>query len=217
MKRHPCRTYPAPRPGGEVEQGADRQAGHARAAGAAGETRSASRRPRSRRLCKELLDARPRGHAPVRRHKQAGEPRRLVTRGKAFEMNGVSLRIGSGVAAAYEQTVPCSSDARRGCTEGGGREQLLLWAPNIADSRPWSDSPGGRTAGALPHRRSARRSGRVADLTASARRVRRRRTNCQGGPRRRRDRLNLRVEKARHEYWASWTPAEKRVVVNSFE
>src|SRR2546422_1168139 len=43
-------------------------------------------------LCKELLDARPRGHAPVRRHKQAGEPCRLVTRGKAFEMNGVSLR-----------------------------------------------------------------------------------------------------------------------------
>src|SRR3989441_973030 len=43
-------------------------------------------------LCNELLHARPRGHALVRRHKQAGEARRLVTRGKAFEMNGVRLR-----------------------------------------------------------------------------------------------------------------------------
>jgi hypothetical protein len=39
-------------------------------------------------LCNELLHARPRGHALVRRHKPAGEARRLVTRGKAFEMNG---------------------------------------------------------------------------------------------------------------------------------
>src|SRR5918995_6212496 len=43
-------------------------------------------------LCNELLDARPRGRPPARRDRRPGLTRRLVARGKAFEMHGVSAR-----------------------------------------------------------------------------------------------------------------------------
>src|SRR2546425_13366512 len=43
-------------------------------------------------LCNELLHARPRGHALVRRPRQAGEGRRAGTRGKGFAGEGGSLR-----------------------------------------------------------------------------------------------------------------------------
>src|SRR2546422_6145592 len=43
-------------------------------------------------LCNELLHARPRGHALVRRPRQAGEARPLVPRGQAIELNGGRLR-----------------------------------------------------------------------------------------------------------------------------
>jgi hypothetical protein len=168
-------------------------------------------------LCNELLGARPRGHPLVRRHKQAGEARRLVTRGKAFQMNGVSLRNrvwscggiradGAVLLSVRAEDVQKAEDAN----------SCLLWAPNVADSRPWSDSPGGKER--LEHCRIALERGAAEGLLIY-------------GTRRappedklpRADRvdaetvLNLRVEKRGDEYWASWTPAEKRVVVNSFE
>src|SRR2546422_9125441 len=43
-------------------------------------------------LCNELLHARPRGHALVRRPRQAGEARRPGTPGKAFGGKGGRLR-----------------------------------------------------------------------------------------------------------------------------
>jgi len=170
-------------------------------------------------LCKELLDARPRGHAPVRRHKQAGEPRRLVTRGKAFEMNGVSLRnrVWSCGGVRTDGAVLLSMRAED-VQKAEGANSCLLWAPNIADSRPWSDSPGGKER--LEHCRIALERGAAEGLLIYGKRA-------AGAPPEdklpRADRvdaetvLNLRVEKRGDEYWASWTPAEKRVVVNSFE
>src|SRR5712664_4473772 len=170
-------------------------------------------------LCKELLDARPRGHAPVRRHKQAGEPRRVVTRGKAFEMNGVSLgnRVWSCGGVRTDGAVLLSMRAED-VQKAEGANSCLLWAPNIADSRPWSDSPGGKER--LEHCRIALERGAAEGLLIYGKRA-------AGAPPEdklpRADRvdaetvLNLRVEKRGDEYWASWTPAEKRVVVNSFE
>jgi hypothetical protein len=170
-------------------------------------------------LCNELLHARPRGQAPVRRHKQAGEVRRLVTRGKAFEMNGVRLRnrVWSCGGIRTDGAVLLSVRAEDVQTAEGA-SSCLLWAPNVADSRPWSDSPGGKER--LEHCRIALERGAAEGLLIYGKRA-------AGAPPEdklpRADRvdaetvLNLRVEKRGDEYWASWTPAEKRVVVNSFE
>jgi hypothetical protein len=168
-------------------------------------------------LCNELLDARPRGHPVVRRHKQAGEARGLVTRGKAFQMNGVSLRnrVWSCGGIRADGAVLLSVRAED-VQKAQGANSCLLWAPNVADSRPWSDSPGGKER--LEHCRIALERGAAEGLLIYGTRRAPPEDNLP-----RADRvdaetvLNLRVEKRGDEYWASWTPAEKRVVVNSFE
>ncbi len=148
-----------------------------------------------------------------------GEPRRLVTRGKAFEMNGVSLRnrVWSCGGVRTDGAVLLSMRAED-VQKAEGANSCLLWAPNIADSRPWSDSPGGKER--LEHCRIALERGAAEGLLIYGKRA-------AGAPPEdklpRADRvdaetvLNLRVEKRGDEYWASWTPVEKRVVVNSFE
>jgi hypothetical protein len=170
-------------------------------------------------LCSELLHARPRGYAPVRRHKQAGEPRGLVGRGKAFEMNGVRLRnrVWSCGGLRTDGAVLLSVRAEE-VQKAEGTNCCLLWAPNVADSRPWSDSPGGKER--LEHCRIALERGAAEGLLIYGKRA-------AGAPPEDKslgaDRvdaetvLNLRVEKRGDEYWASWTSAEKRVVVNTFE
>ena len=170
-------------------------------------------------LCNELLHARPRGHALVRRHKQPGEARGLVTRGKAFEMYGVRLRnrVWSCGGIRTDGAVLLSVRAED-VQEVEGANSCLLWAPNVADSRPWSDSPGGKER--LEHCRIALERGAAEGLLIYGKRAAGAPPeDKEPGP----DRvdaetvLNLRVEKRGDEYWASWTPAEKRVVVNSFE
>lgn len=168
-------------------------------------------------LCNELLHARPRGHAPVRRHKQPGEARRLVSRGKAFEMNAVSLRnrVWSRGGIRTDGAVLMTVRAEE-VQEAEGANSCLLWAPNVADSRPWSDSPGGQER--LEHCRIALERGAAEGLlTYGKRRAQPEDKSSKADLVDAETVLNLRVEKRGDEYWASWTPAEKRVVVNTFE
>jgi hypothetical protein len=153
-------------------------------------------------ICNEILDARPRGRPPVRRDKHAPLVRRLVTRRKAFEMRGVSgynrvwSRGGIGADGAVVMTVASDEVEKR---EGAMR--YLLWAPNVDDSRPWSDSPGGKER--LEHCRLALERGAAQGLMIYGARVNQ--VDAENV-------LSLRVEKHGDEYWATWTPEEKRVV-----
>lgn len=153
-------------------------------------------------LCNELLDARPRGRAPVRRERQPGEPRRLVTRGKAFEMRGVSLRnrVSSRGGIRTDGAVVMGLRADE-VQKAGDADSYLLWAPNSDASRPWSDSVGGKER--LEHCRIALERGAAEGLLiyngknadqVDAETV-----------------LDLRVERRGEEYWGTCT-AKRRVV-----
>jgi hypothetical protein len=168
-------------------------------------------------LCGELLDARPRGRPAARRMMPKGVARRLVTRRKAFEMLGVSLRNriwsrgGIRTDGAVVLTVRVDE-----VQEAGGAKTCLLWGPNVADSRPWSDSVGGKER--LEHCNLALERGAAEGLLTYGKRA----AGTPGAHGTHADRLDpetvlaLRVEKRDEEYWATWTPS-KRVVVNTFE
>ena len=149
-------------------------------------------------LCSEILSARPHGHTPARRREQASRTRELVTRGKALEANGVSVRSrlwsrggtrGDGAVVLVLHV----NDVR----PEGARKACLLWGPNGDGERPWSDSAGGKER--LEHCRSALARGSAQGLLA------------QGAPGRERadatNVLELEVELRGEEYWASWTAA----------
>jgi hypothetical protein len=70
-----------------------------------------------------------------------------------------------------------------------GVQSCLLWAPNIGDSRPWSDSAGGKER--LEHCRMALERGAAKGLLIHGERV--------DGE----NVLALRVEKRGEEYWAT--------------
>ena len=97
-------------------------------------------------LCDEVLGARPRGLAPVRRAMRKGEGRRLVSRSAALGMRGVSLhnRFWSrgGVRPSDGAVVMTlwAEDVRK----EDGACSYLLWAPNVGGSRPWSDRAAGK-------------------------------------------------------------------------
>jgi hypothetical protein len=78
-----------------------------------------------------------------------------------------------------------------------GADRYLLWAPNIGDSRPWSDTAGGKER--LEHCRVALERGAAEGLLIYGERVDGETV------------LDLRVEKRDEEYWATCTP-QKRVV-----
>jgi hypothetical protein len=89
------------------------------------------RKPRSRAAARSAL--------PVKR-------RRLISRRKAFEARGVMLQDArtswSGVrksdgAVVISLWAAAIDSAAGGCS-------YLLWAPNVAGSRPWSDQPAGK-------------------------------------------------------------------------
>lgn len=157
-------------------------------------------------LCNQLLDARPRGRPAVRRDKRSGAGRRLVSRRKAFQMHGVSLRnrvwSRGGMTAGGTLFLTLRADEVQ---EAHGTNSYLLWAPNVAASRPWSDTPGGEER--LEHCRHALERGAAEGLLiygTGADRVDAETV------------LSLRVEKRGEEYWATCAP-QKRVVVNTFE
>jgi len=170
-------------------------------------------------LCTEILSARPRGFAVVRRERQPGEARKLVTRTRAFEIHGVSLRNRlwscGGIRTDGAVLLTLRSEETQ---KAGALSTSLLWAPNVAASHPWSDTPAGQER--LEHCRIAIERGAAqglmtySKLTPGA--------AAEAAPPRGGDRvdaenvLELRVEMRGEEYWASWTPA-RRVVVNTFE
>lgn len=157
-------------------------------------------------LCNELLDARPRGRPPVRRDKQSGSGRRLITRGKAFEKHGVvpASRVWSrgGMRADGAVVFILRADEAH---KTDGKESYLLWAPNTGNSHPWSDTAGGKER--LQHCRLALErgvaeglltygSGSTAELVDAG------------------QLLSLGIEKRGEEYWASCGPQKRAVVTH---
>ncbi|MGH8631668.1 MAG: hypothetical protein ACREU7_13020 [Burkholderiales bacterium] len=158
-------------------------------------------------LCDEVLDARPRGHAPARKARRKGAARRLISRNQALGMRGVNLRNriwsrggvrqsdGAVVLALWADDVQTAEGA---C-------HYLLWAPNADGSRPWSDTPGGQER--LDHCRRAVECGNVEGLLVYGERLEgtlpedKARSVDGADP----DTvLMLRVEKRADEYWATW-------------
>ncbi|HEV3011069.1 MAG TPA: hypothetical protein VGX52_18750 [Burkholderiales bacterium] len=98
-------------------------------------------------LCEEVLRERPRARGgAAARAARAPKRRRLVSRNKAFETRGVTLRDArtswSGVRKS-DGAVVISLWADAIQSAGGGCS-YLLWAPNVGGSRPWSDGAAGK-------------------------------------------------------------------------
>lgn len=158
-------------------------------------------------LCDEVLDARPRGHAPVRRPRRKGEVRRLVSRNKALGMRGVTLRnrfwSRGGVRPSDGAVVMAlwAGDVQR----AGSVSSCLLWAPNVGGARPWSDSPGG--AERLEQCRQALARGEAEGLLVYGERLEgtlpeEKALSVEGADAE--NVLALRVEQRAEEYWATW-------------
>lgn len=168
-------------------------------------------------MCKELLDARPRGHAAVRKARPKDGARRLVARSKAFEMHGVSLNnrywSRSGIRPADGAVVLTVWAADVQKAKGGN--SCLLWAPNVAGSRPWSDKPGGKER--LAHCRLALERGEAQGLLVYG-------EGLEGSlPEDKalsvdgvdaENVLDLRIEMRGEEYWATWSEV-RRVQIKS--
>lgn len=158
-------------------------------------------------ICSELLDARPRGHPPARQRKRAADAPRLVTRNKAFELNGVAVssRVWSrgGMAGDGAVFLALHADEVR---QAGGAMSCLLWAPNADGSRPWSDSSGGKER--LQHCRIAAVRGGAKGLLMHGKAGSADRVDAETV-------LELRIEQSGDEYWGTWSPLNR--VVNTFE
>lgn len=164
-------------------------------------------------LCNQILDARPRGRPPVRRDRRAGPARRLVTRGKAFEIHGVAVgnRVWSRGGVRNDGAVVLAITADE-VQKADGAHSYLLWAPNVADSQPWSDTPGGKER--LEHCRIALERGAAEGLLVYGKRAAGAAPKDNGTSAERVDAetvLSLRIEKRGEEYWATCA-APKRVV-----
>jgi hypothetical protein len=116
-------------------------------------------------LCSEALKLRPRAPlAPRGRSSPRTRARRLIARMNAFEARGVypqdprtawgGVRKADGavVLALWADAVLCAD----------GTCSYLLWAPNIAGARPWSDKPAGQER--LQHCKRALQLGRAEGL-----------------------------------------------------
>jgi len=158
-------------------------------------------------LCDEVLGSRPRGRAPVRRTKRKTEARRLVSRIQALGIRGVNLENPTWSRGGVRQSdgvvvlALWADDVR--AAEGG--YNYLLWGPNVAGSRPWSDTPGGQER--LEHCRRAAKCGSAEGLLVYGQRDE---GALPGDQARSVDGadpdtvLLLRVEKRAKEYWATW-------------
>jgi hypothetical protein len=163
-------------------------------------------------LCNELLDARPRGRPPVRRDKHAGPPRRLVTRRKAFETLGVvpGHRVWSRGGVRSDGAVVFALRADE-VQKSEGVDSYLLWAPNVDNSHPWSDTAGGKER--LEHCRIALERGVAEGLLIYGKRAAGAPPEDNGTKMDRLDAenvLSLTIEKRGEEYWATCAP-QKRV------
>jgi len=158
-------------------------------------------------MCAEVLDERPRGRVPTRRPKRKGSAGRLVARSKAFELRGVSLQSRfwsrSGVRGSDDMVVVAvwAEDVQR----ANGVSSCLLWAPNVAGSRPWSDKLGGKER--LAHCRLAAARGAAEGMLVYGTRLEgslpeEKALSVDGADPE--NVLELRVEKRGDEYWATW-------------
>ncbi|HKU72134.1 MAG TPA: hypothetical protein VJQ51_14965, partial [Burkholderiales bacterium] len=96
-------------------------------------------------LCDAALAAQS-AHASPAPSPSRGPKSRLIPRRAAFAMHGVHLSAGMSSWGGVRQpdgavVIAVWADDVR--SEAGGCS-YLLWAPNRAGSRPWSDMPGGR-------------------------------------------------------------------------
>jgi hypothetical protein len=153
-------------------------------------------------LCNEILNGRPRDHAPARRSRcdvPAGE---LVTRAKAFELHGVTARNRKwscgGVRADGAVVLTLNAEDVQRASPGNA---CLLWAPNVGGARPWSDSPGGQER--LEHCQAALARGSAEGLLVYGAKTGR--VDAQTV-------LKMQVEKRDDEYWATWIPHKPAVV-----
>lgn len=167
-------------------------------------------------MCDEILSSRPRGHAIVRKERPKGAVvRRLVSRTKAFEAHGVALKSRawsrSGVRESDGAVVLCvwADDVQN----GGGAASCLLWAPNVGGKRPWSDKPGGQER--LEHCRLALERGTAEGLLVYGTPIEgtlpEEKAKVAGADAR--NALELKVEMRGDEYWGTWIPHNKRVMV----
>ncbi|MGH6630774.1 MAG: hypothetical protein ACREB3_13680 [Burkholderiales bacterium] len=157
-------------------------------------------------LCKTVLDGRPRGHASVRKARPKGAPR-LISRTQALGLRGVSVRSRfwsrGGVRATDGMVVFTlwADDVR----SAAGASSYLLWAPNVAGARPWSDKPGGQER--LAHCCSALERGEAEGLLVYGVRLEGSLPEDKAQSVEGADPhfvLTLRVEKRAEEYWATW-------------
>jgi hypothetical protein len=81
----------------------------------------------------------------VRRDKHSGSGRRLVARGKAFEMHGVvpANRVWSRGGLRADGAVVLVLRAHE-VHKTAGPDSYRVWAPNVGNASPWSDTPGGK-------------------------------------------------------------------------
>ncbi len=158
-------------------------------------------------LCDEVLGARPRGRAPVRRPKRKGAARRLVSRTQALGIRGVNLhnRIWSRGGVRQSDGAVVLALWADDVQAADGAYNYLLWGPNVAGSRPWSDTPGGQER--LEHCRRAAERGTAEGLLVYGERIDgslpedKARSVDGADP----DTVLLvRVEKRAEEYWATW-------------
>jgi hypothetical protein len=164
-------------------------------------------------LCTEILDARPRGHAPARRDQRGVPTRGLVTRAKAFEMHGVSPRnrkwSRGGVRTDGAVVLTLRAEEVQ---EAGARKACLLWGPGVGDP----ESPGAQER--LEHCRIALERGAAEGLLVYGGAVAGTPTKRSGVRADRVDAqtvLKLDIEKRNDEYWATWVP-HKHAIVKEF-
>lgn len=134
-------------------------------------------------------------------------PRRLISRGKAFQARGVYLHgvdsSWSGVRRSDGVVVISIWASAVVSSEGGC--SCLLWAPNIEGSRRWSDMPGGRER--LEHCQLALKQGSAEGLLVHGEPLdgylpeEKARTVYGVDPQ---VVVQLRVEQRGAEYWAVW-------------
>lgn len=160
-------------------------------------------------LCSEVLGEprKTRGRAAKGAAASVVKRRRLVSRRKAFEARGVMLNdvrtSWSGVRKSDGAVVISLWADAVGSAEGAC--SYLLWAPNVAGSRPWSDQPGGKER--LEHCKLVLNGGRAEGVLVYGERL-------EGYLPEDRARsvhgvdpevvLQLEVERRGEEYWAVW-------------
>ena len=165
-------------------------------------------------LCSDILKVRPRAQTELRSDLGARtKARKLIARTEAFRARGVELqdartswggvRISDGaiVMALWAEAIESADGACR----------YLLWAPNAAETRPWSDTSAGRER--REHCKRAIELGRAEGLLVYGQRLEGRLPEDKASAIHGVDAdivLSFEVEVRGEEFWAVWgrKPAE---------